>query len=540
MLLLPPPATAPQVQRLLADSVAACLRQSARLGLVPEDRFRTALAAPPRHVRSDELRREVDESLGRVREHYRRLAVEDALRLLQEVENARLNALACPESAELAAQLSFWMGVVQAATQDPGRARERFLSSLFVDARRPIDAAYFPPETVALFEKVRADLGATPTGAISLTSDPDGAEVYLDGRRAGLTPLTVNAPEGYHLLCVRRIGSRDWAARVRIAAGRVETQRVFLVHAASSELASQLVALLAGSGSVDFANPAHIEAVGAAVGADVVVRVMPAGGLEYRRVARPAELRRVAGPAATAGAERVAEAVVAQLENELAPPPPPPPAPAAGQPRAVDLELWLSGSVAAAAGTGALGGMSVGLRIALRRSLALAVRLGFAAPGASVALVDPAVDTQVALVEGSFEIPGKIELRWTPFERRSWRPFAALGLDVRYGAFSAPRFTLPLGSAAIFTPLPTDLGSRSALLIGPAAGLGAAVALGRKWDLVMSLGYALDFYVAGPKANTLFRLKDDPPTSQRPVTLEPGQARRHVVTFEAGIARRLD
>ncbi len=304
VLFVPPPADAPADLRELAGAIAGRLRRSPSLALIHEDRLRGALALAPARPAAGELRQTVDAALGRVEDAYRRLAVDEAVQALQELENARLNALACPESIGLAAQISFWLGIVLAASAETDRASERFRVALFVDPHRPIDAAYFPPQTVALFERVRARLAAAPTGSLSIATDPDAAEVYLDGRRAGVAPLTATASEGDHFVCVRRVGSRDWAARLRVFAGRVETQRIFLPRAAPGEIAAQLAGLLASPGSLDLGSAAHVEAMAAAVGADVVARAVLPAAIEYRAVGPRAAVDRVVARAPAAVVEQ--------------------------------------------------------------------------------------------------------------------------------------------------------------------------------------------------------------------------------------------
>ena len=135
-----------------------------------------------------------------MKDHYRNLALSDAIRVLQELENLRINQLACPENVGFAARISFWLGVAHAATDQPDKARERFGSALFIDPGMTIDRVYFPPPIVSLFEEVRVGLQARATGGMSIATDPNGADLFVDGRPAGAAPLTLNLPEGDHFV----------------------------------------------------------------------------------------------------------------------------------------------------------------------------------------------------------------------------------------------------------------------------------------------------------------------------------------------------
>ncbi|MCL0088559.1 PEGA domain-containing protein, partial [Dehalococcoidia bacterium] len=64
-----------------------------------------------------------------------------------------------------------------------------------------------------------AELKPPPTGSLSITSEPSGAEVYVDGLFRGHTPLTLEElPPRPYLLWVRLEGYEDWEKRVVVRA----------------------------------------------------------------------------------------------------------------------------------------------------------------------------------------------------------------------------------------------------------------------------------------------------------------------------------
>lgn len=66
-------------------------------------------------------------------------------------------------------------------------------------------------------------------GALALTSSPDGAQVVLNGKMVGKTPVVLNdLPVGSRAIVVRRDGYSPWSASVRVIANQRTTVRATL------------------------------------------------------------------------------------------------------------------------------------------------------------------------------------------------------------------------------------------------------------------------------------------------------------------------
>jgi hypothetical protein len=62
-----------------------------------------------------------------------------------------------------------------------------------------------------------------------LSSSPEGAQVVLNGKLVGQTPVVLNdLPVGSRALVVRREGYSSWSASVRVVAGQRTTVRATL------------------------------------------------------------------------------------------------------------------------------------------------------------------------------------------------------------------------------------------------------------------------------------------------------------------------
>lgn len=74
-------------------------------------------------------------------------------------------------------------------------------------------------------------LGATPTGALWITTLPSGADVWLDGTYLGRSPLLVDAlAAGAHELTLTRTGWTPQDVSATVAAGQTVTTAVVLRH----------------------------------------------------------------------------------------------------------------------------------------------------------------------------------------------------------------------------------------------------------------------------------------------------------------------
>jgi hypothetical protein len=148
--------------------------------------------------------------------------------------------------------------VVAAATQEKTRATNRELASptptpvavLSTTSAAPTPApavraaAPAPPappvphaktaEPAPAPSKTRPAVSGLPSasgyrGALALTSSPDGAQVVLNGKVVGQTPVVLNdLPVGSRAIVVRRDGYSPWSASVRVIANQRTTVRATL------------------------------------------------------------------------------------------------------------------------------------------------------------------------------------------------------------------------------------------------------------------------------------------------------------------------
>lgn len=476
-----------EVRERFAQFAADLSAQPGLVVVVPRRASHEAAEETDRQVRT-----EGERVFKRAQEAYRRLDLEEALRVLQSLENSRLIELGCPRRIELASRLSFWMGVVLAARKDGPRAAERFATVLSIDGATSIDAGYFPPATVALFEQARRNVGATPRGGISIAVEPRGGLVSLDGKLVEQAPVTLTASEGDHFVCVQRLGWKDWAARLHLGAGRVETQRVFLQRASPEEVVDQ-VGDLAGR----LEDTAAVQALGEAFAAELVLELDGPTGVSWREVTEPARPQHFEGASGSSG-ERLARELAAVLR---APPPEPPATLPRGEGRAsFFVELTTAGGFALGLGSGAFLGGHLAFWWNPGASWSFGARVGLAKGLGSLELHLPsATATAVARAGDGTELEGSLGVRWRPLEGERLRLAVELGALVRRLTWNSPSVVSPPPTTVPFTVLlPQAPSSVLALALGPHVRAAGSYRLGPSLALLAELGYGLEWAVLAP------------------------------------------
>jgi hypothetical protein len=73
--------------------------------------------------------------------------------------------------------------------------------------------------TPQLVSTAAADPAVVPTGKLSLGSNPDGADIEVDGSFVGNTPSDVQVAEGEHMVSLKKAGFKDWQRTLKVSGG---------------------------------------------------------------------------------------------------------------------------------------------------------------------------------------------------------------------------------------------------------------------------------------------------------------------------------
>ena len=89
--------------------------------------------------------------------------------------------------------------------------------------------------------EVRERLSPEPQGGLYVTSEPSGAEVYVDGDRKGETPLSIEELQpGVHTVRIQRDGCRPWESSIPIERGQESKVHRRLEHTVQAYYEAQI------------------------------------------------------------------------------------------------------------------------------------------------------------------------------------------------------------------------------------------------------------------------------------------------------------
>lgn len=198
------------------------------------------------------LARAGEELLRRGKSEPAKIKLEQASRHLAEV-------LAWISKQELA-HAQFLLGAANAVDGNKKEAIAQFVALL---AWRPdfvADAEIWPEKVLPLWEKAQEKVKKLDGGSIEISSSPDGAMAYVDGRFVGFTPTVVEGlPAATHYVTVRMYGRVRSVSAVKVSDRRPSQLEVKLDPTPGVERVREAIDVIAaGVGKAQ--APAEIQA----------------------------------------------------------------------------------------------------------------------------------------------------------------------------------------------------------------------------------------------------------------------------------------
>jgi PEGA domain len=250
---------------------------------LPSDAARAALEEPlPAGLRDEDgdvaSRPRATQLVRAAREAYSRFDYDGALERLRQAELALATAPPVPDVTRLLVDINLLVGVVDVDRGDVPRALEALRVARRLDpTSKALDPGAYRPRVVSLYAQAGAPAGGK--SQLLVVTDPAAAEVWIDGVRAGVAPLTVTLDAGSHYVAAIADASTPRLEKPLLRAGEDSRLSLLLARLPPEERARQTRAAMA-AGRLGWVEGAATLASSASLDVVVLVRDASAGGAE--------------------------------------------------------------------------------------------------------------------------------------------------------------------------------------------------------------------------------------------------------------------
>ena len=244
----PPEDTAPYLVVGPSERSIERLAPRARAWLSSQDALAVALTEPPTESDSAWTREElglfseIEAALLDARELTARFDEAGALSVLHAARERLTRSLDLPFAHAWLAELQVQEGLHAAQLGQWGLSETALSRAASLDPRRVLQAAEAPPAVIELAMAIaRARADQSPSRARVL-SEPEQAQVWLDGQQLGTTPANLEVAPGVHVLVVRAAGHVPYARLLELPPGQRPPIEISLAPTRTEQARRALVA----------------------------------------------------------------------------------------------------------------------------------------------------------------------------------------------------------------------------------------------------------------------------------------------------------
>jgi hypothetical protein len=214
------------------------LRKNQRLELTDLDRRLADFAQEVPQQEIDSARAASDSGTQALLE----LRIPEAVAKLEEAVAGLSKVLPYIKKQELADAMAT-LAVAQYEGGDKKAGRAQFVELLTWRADYAFDPQKLPPKYMPAFEEAQQEIARAKRGTVRITSVPDGAQAYVDGKYVGVTPCTSEMlPAGKHFITLKKEGYRKAVAPVTILGRREVPAEVSIERSQKYLLVEQALA----------------------------------------------------------------------------------------------------------------------------------------------------------------------------------------------------------------------------------------------------------------------------------------------------------
>jgi hypothetical protein len=141
---------------------------------------------------------------------YQQLQVDKALKKMQEAQRDQQYCGPEIRDPSIFSDLHVFAGLAHLAQGGQEEAVAEFRQAVSHDPGLVLSKKRFPPDVVDAFSRAKRQLLSSQPTQVSIVSRPAGAEVYIDGRSQGTTPVAAPLYPGRHFVRVELEGYSPW------------------------------------------------------------------------------------------------------------------------------------------------------------------------------------------------------------------------------------------------------------------------------------------------------------------------------------------
>jgi hypothetical protein len=167
---------------------------------------------------------QADSLFDSAKAEYENLELDSAIDKLNKAMGKLEGGVAYLTDLSLATDILYYLGVCHSFNGDEAKSEEAFLRAYVLAPDKQPDPDVFPPDVIDMFNLAVANVHEIGTGSLSVSSEPGAAQVYLDGKFMGLTPVTIdNIVAGKHFVRLVSVGHQLGGQTAVVQAGQTQT-----------------------------------------------------------------------------------------------------------------------------------------------------------------------------------------------------------------------------------------------------------------------------------------------------------------------------
>jgi len=147
---------------------------------------------------------------------YENLEFAEASRILKEIIAGLVDGKEGKDSVKILAPAYLYLGMVYLAEGLESLAGKQFESAVLLSPGLSLDSKLFPPAIISGFNQAKLRVDARGRVNLAVETHPPGAEIFLDGRSLGKSPVSCSVIPGIHYLWVEVAGLPSQGRRMEL------------------------------------------------------------------------------------------------------------------------------------------------------------------------------------------------------------------------------------------------------------------------------------------------------------------------------------